>query len=160
MPTEKQWKSPSALFGYLSEKWPDAFNANAPKPLKIGIRADIRALDSELSDEDLSRALRAYTRTGKYLAQLLAGAMRVDLEGKAAGEVTEADAATAQAWLLARFAKAETTQSPEPKTEPEPTSKLDPKRAESKAKLSAERPAGLVVETKRRRSLGRRSGHR
>ncbi|WP_425336315.1 ProQ/FINO family protein [Sinorhizobium garamanticum] len=109
-----------------------------------------------MSDEDLSRALHAYTRTGKYLAQLLPGATRIDLDGKAAGEVTEAEAATAQAWLLARFAKGGAEQSPEPKPEPESSAKPDPKRAENKAKLSADRPAGLVVETKRRRSLGRR----
>ncbi|WP_454265475.1 ProQ/FINO family protein [Sinorhizobium fredii] len=68
MSTEKARRSPSALIRYLSERWPGAFDAKAPKPLKIGIRDDIRAVDDDLSDEELSRALRVYARTGTYLA--------------------------------------------------------------------------------------------
>lgn len=45
-------KSPAQLFRYLSAKWPAAFNPKAPRPLKIGIRHDIRMLDGELSDDE------------------------------------------------------------------------------------------------------------
>lgn len=145
MTTEQKRKSLSALFRYLSERWPCTFNAKEPKPLKIGIHGDIRALDSELSDEDLNRALRAYTRRDKYLAQLRAGAARVDLNGGAAGEVTEAEAATAKAWLQARFGMA---QSPQPE-EPIAAAKSDAMQ-DSKAKLSPSKPQGFIVETKRR----------
>ena len=154
MPTEQKRKSPSALFRYLSERWPGTFDAKEPKPLKIGIRGDIRALDSELSDEDLNRALRAYTRRDKYLAQLRAGATRVDLNGEAAGEVTEADAATAKAWLQARFGMADPAQSP-PEEKPATLAKSDPMH---KAKLSPSKPQGFIVETKRRRLPSRRFG--
>ncbi|APG86402.1 RNA chaperone ProQ (plasmid) [Sinorhizobium americanum CCGM7] len=156
MPTEQKRKSPSALFRYLSERWPGTFDAKEPKPLKIGIRGDIRALDSELSDEDLNRALRAYTRRDKYLAQLRTGVTRVDLNGDAAGEVTEADAATAKAWLQARFGMADTTQLPQPE-ELAALAKPNP-MLDSKAKLSPSKPQGFIVETKRRRLPSRRFG--
>ncbi|WP_245520214.1 MULTISPECIES: ProQ/FINO family protein [unclassified Mesorhizobium] len=39
-------KSPAQLFRYLSAKWPAAFNPKAPRPLKIGIRYDIRMLET------------------------------------------------------------------------------------------------------------------
>ncbi|AWI62444.1 ProQ/FINO family protein [Sinorhizobium fredii] len=156
MPTEQKRKSPSALFRYLSERWPGAFDAKEPKPLKIGIREDIRSLDSELPDEDLSRALRAYTRRDKYLAQLRAGATRVDLDGVAAGEVTEADAATARAWLQARFGMADAAQSPQSE-KPAELAKSDPTQ-DTKAKLSPGQPKGFIVETKRRRLPSRLFG--
>ncbi|MEY9626258.1 ProQ/FINO family protein [Sinorhizobium fredii] len=157
MSTEKARRSPSALIRYLSERWPGAFDAKAPKPLKIGIRDDIRAVDDDLSDEELSRALRVYARTGTYLATLRAGVKRVDLDGNHSGEVSEAEAATAQAWLRARLAKEEATQLPEPKAEPEPSLKPALNRTPSRpAKLPAERLAGIVVEIKRRRVTKRK----
>ena len=155
MSTEQKGKSPSALFRYLSQRWPNAFDAKEPKPLKIGIRGDIRALDSELSDEELNRALRAYTRRDKYLSQLRAGATRVDLAGDAAGEVTEADAATAKAWLQARFGMVDPAQSPRLEEEPAALAKTNPTQ-NSKVNLSPGKPQRFIVETKRRRFPSRR----
>lgn len=105
MPTEIQRKSPAELFRLLSAKWPAAFNAVEPKPLKIGILRDIRAGQHEMSEEELERALRAYTKTNKYLASMVAGAPRVDLNGNPSGEVSEADAAGAKGILGARMAR-------------------------------------------------------
>ncbi|WP_240547402.1 ProQ/FINO family protein [Mesorhizobium tianshanense] len=128
MSTASRAKSPAQLFRHLSAKWPAAFNPKAPKPLKIGIHQDIRVLDGELSDDELRRALRAYTRMARYLARLDAGAARVDLDGKPAGEVSDADAATAKALLCARKDKQETKQMPEPSAEPEAPPKRKPKQ--------------------------------
>ncbi|WP_018236930.1 ProQ/FINO family protein [Ensifer sp. BR816] len=159
VPTEKHSKSASALFRHLSEKWPNAFNAKLPKPLKIGIRQDIRALDGELSDEELGRALRAYTRTDKYLANMRAGAARVDLNGNPAGEVSEGDATTAQAWLRVRGAKEVTAKPKNPKAEPEqPPKSLSTQVSANKTKLAADRT--VIVETKRRRPTERRFDRR
>ncbi|WP_258599044.1 ProQ/FinO family protein [Mesorhizobium sp. AR07] len=153
MSTASRGKSPAQLFRHLSAKWPAAFNPKAPRPLKIGIHHDIRALDDELSDDELGRALRAYTRMARYLARLDAGAARVDLDGEPAGEVSDADAATAKA-LLCRKDKQERKQTPEPRAEPEAPPKPKPKQtALFKAKSRADSPTGIVVETKRRRSF-------
>ncbi|EHK54625.1 ProQ/FINO family protein [Allomesorhizobium alhagi] len=150
MSTASQGKSPAQLFRHLSAKWPAAFNPKAPRPLKIGIHHDIRVLDGELSDDEVRRALLAYTRMAKYLAKLNAGAARVDLDGKPAGEVSDADAATAKALLCARKDKQET----KPRAEPEAPPKPKPKQtAVFKAKNTADSRSGIVVETKRRRSF-------
>ncbi|CAN7724807.1 ProQ/FINO family protein [Mesorhizobium amorphae] len=147
-------KSPAQLFRYLSARWPAAFNPKAPRPLKIGIHRDIRVLDGELSDDELRRALLAYTKMARYLARLDAGAARIDLNGKPAGMVSDADAATAKALLCARKDKQKSKQTPEPRAEPQALPKPKPKRtAVFKAKNTADSPTGVVVETKRRRSF-------
>lgn len=154
MSTASQGKSPAQLFRYLAAKWPAAFNPKAPRPLKIGIHRDIRVLDRELSDDELRRALLAYTRMAKYLARLDAGAARVDLDGKPAGVVSDADAATAKALLCARKDKQGTKQTPEPRVEPQAPPTPKPKRrAVLEAKNTADSPTDIVVETKRRRSF-------
>ncbi|WP_234820322.1 MULTISPECIES: hypothetical protein [Sinorhizobium] len=70
--------------------------------------------------------------------------------------MTEADAATAKAWLQARFGMADTTQLRQPE-EPAALAKSDP-MLDSKAKLSPSKPQGFIVETKRRRLPSRRFG--
>ncbi|RWP80269.1 ProQ/FinO family protein [Mesorhizobium sp.] len=154
MSTASQGKSPAQLFRHLSAMWPAAFNPKAPRPLKIGIHHEIRVLDGELSDDELRRALLAYTRMAKYLARLDAGAARVDLDGKPAGVVSDEDAATAKALLCSRKHKQPTKQTPEPMAEPQAPPNPKPKRsAVSNAKNTADSPTGIVVETKRRRSF-------
>lgn len=154
MSTASQGKSPAQLFRHLSAKWPAAFNPKAPRPLKIGIHHEIRVLDGELADDELRRALLAYTRMAKYLARLDAGAARVDLDGKTAGVVSDADAATAKALLRARKDKQESNQTPEPRVEPQAPPNPKPKRrAVFEAKNTADSPTDIVVETKRRRSF-------
>ncbi|WP_353642706.1 ProQ/FinO family protein [Mesorhizobium sp. WSM2239] len=154
MSTASRGKSPAQLFRHLSARWPAAFNPKAPRPLKIGIHHDIRVHDGELSDDEVRRALLAYTRMAKYLARLDAGAARIDLDGKPAGEVSDADAATAKALLGARKEKQQTKQSPAPTAELKAPPKPKPKQtAVFKAKNTAESPNGIVVEKRRRRSF-------
>ncbi|WP_287140166.1 ProQ/FINO family protein [Mesorhizobium sp.] len=74
-------------------------------------------LDGELSDDELRRALLAYTKMAKYLARLNAGAERVNLDGKPVGVVSDADAATANALLCVRKDKQKSKQTPEPTVE-------------------------------------------
>nr|BAN09914.1 conserved hypothetical protein [Mesorhizobium loti NZP2037] len=88
------------------------------------------------------------------MARLDAGAARVDLDGKPAGVVSDADAATAKALLRARKHKQEAKQTPEPRVEPRAPPKPKPKRtAGYRAKNTADSPTGIVVETKRRRAF-------
>ncbi|GLR45599.1 hypothetical protein GCM10007880_61170 [Mesorhizobium amorphae] len=88
------------------------------------------------------------------MARLDVGAARVDLDGKPAGEVSDADAATAKALLCARKGKHETKQTPEPSAEPEaPPKRKSKQTAVFKAKSTADGPTGIIVETKRRRSF-------
>ncbi|TIV47470.1 MAG: prop expression regulator [Mesorhizobium sp.] len=149
MTTPNRGKSPAQLFRHLSAKWPAAFNPKAPMPLRIGIHNDIRVLDGELSDDELRRALRAYTSMPRYLARLNAGAVRVDLDGEPAGEVSDAEAASAKALLCARKNKEETKKTPEPRV---PDAPPQPKPKQT-AVFNAKNTAGIVVETKRRRSF-------
>ena len=58
-----------------------------------------RSASTETFWPDLQSALRAYTSNAGYLRALLAGACRIDLDGKPAGTVTPEDEAVARAWL-------------------------------------------------------------
>jgi ProP effector len=112
-------RSISALFRHLSTKWPAAFNPQAPRPLKFGIHNELRDRESELSDEELKRALRAYTKIDKYLAAMRVGAVRVDLDGKPCGVVTPAEAAGAEGLRRSRAATKQADRLPSPDTEGE-----------------------------------------
>ena len=57
------------------------------------------ALGEAVRPRDLQSALRAYTSNAGYLRALLAGACRIDLDGKPAGAVTPEDEAVAKARL-------------------------------------------------------------
>ncbi len=71
-------------------------------PLKIGIHIDIAARCPELADR--LGLLRGYTGRLMYLQAMVAGAVRVDLDGNPSGEVTDAQAASAAAWVTAMLA--------------------------------------------------------
>src|SRR6478736_10346109 len=86
----------------LTEAFPQTFvleKYRPHRPLKVGIAADIPARCPELERGVLSAALSVYARRVMYLKGMVAGAARVDLDGKAAGEVTARDAEYAAAKL-------------------------------------------------------------
>ncbi|OHV72650.1 ProQ/FINO family protein [Ensifer sp. LCM 4579] len=144
-----QRKSVSALFRHLAANWPAAFNPDTPKPLKVGIDREIRACDHGLSEAELKRALRAYTKMDKYLASMRPGAIRVDLDGNPSGEVSEADAAGAQGILRRRKTRTEVRQAPDVDNE---HARAAGRKPERKLTTSAGNPQ-VVVEIKRRRLL-------
>lgn len=78
----------------LVERFPLAFagKGEQKRPLKIGIREDIKAAWPEVSDDDLGRALMDYTGGFKYLRNVAAGQARLDLDGQPCGIVTEGEA--------------------------------------------------------------------
>ena len=79
-----------ALLAELREKFPLAFRPRQSPPpwpaLKIGIDRDILGR-IQVSRRLLKAALRYYTSCPSYRAGLVAGAVRVDLDGDPAGEV-------------------------------------------------------------------------
>jgi ProP effector len=81
------------LIAYLSELFPACFiSTGEARPLKIGIFQDLAARlenDTRVSKTMLRSALRQYTSSWRYLHGLRPGAIRVDLDGNAAGELTE-----------------------------------------------------------------------
>ena len=89
----------------LAEAFPQTFVLEKYRPhwpLKVGIAAAIPARCPALEWRVLKMALTAYTGRIMYLRGLVEGAARVDLDGKACGEVTARDAEYA-ATKLARI---------------------------------------------------------
>src|SRR6476646_3228024 len=99
-----------AALAHLAEAIPQTFvleKYRPHRPLKVGIAADIRARCPAVERRVLSVVLSVYTRRVMYLQSLVAGAARVDLNGKAAGEVTARDAEYAAAKLAGILASRE-----------------------------------------------------
>ena len=99
-----------AALACLTEAFPQTFvlEKHRPhRPLKVGIAADIRARCPAVKRRVLSVVLSVYARRVMYLHSLVAGAARVDLDGKAAGEVTARDAEYAAAKLAGILASRE-----------------------------------------------------
>jgi ProP effector len=81
---------------HLAEKFPACFSLEgAVKPLKIGIFQELAtelAEDELVSKTRLRQALRHYTSSWRYLKSIKAGSFRIDLTGKDAEEIDEAQA--------------------------------------------------------------------
>jgi sRNA-binding protein len=78
---------------YLVRKYPACFYRDPilKRPLKKGIEQDLR----DESAINVEHVIAFYTRDWRYQATLLAGADRIDLDGKKAGTVTEQEARAA-----------------------------------------------------------------
>jgi len=99
-----------AAVARLAEAFPQTFvlEKHRPhRPLKVGIAADIRARCPDLERQLLSMILSAYTRRVTYLQSVVAGAARVDLDGRKAGKVTARNAEYAAATLAKILASRE-----------------------------------------------------
>src|SRR5678810_14001 len=89
----------NATLALLCQRFPKTFfmYQGRRKPLKIGIRDDIVAvLGNEIEPKLLHHALRHYTLNFNYLHARTLGAERIDLDGNAAGHVSEEDALSAK----------------------------------------------------------------
>ena len=76
------------------------------QPLAIGIDAAILLRLPELDRQVLRSALRQHTASTRYLKTLQAASQRFDLDGKVAGEVSEAQRSHAAETLKSRFQQA------------------------------------------------------
>lgn len=97
----KRLKEARAL---LEGFWPVVFSFRKPKPLKVGIAADLMA-DVETRGlpftlEMLKSSLAIYTNRIDYLRALADGCQRIGLDGNPAGEPTEEQ--RARAWKQLR----------------------------------------------------------
>ena len=82
----------------LPALYPACFDLSNPRPLKFGVHKDLVAAGYNRREVRLS--LNMYCWQEGYLSSMQAGARRTDLQGQAVGEVTEAEAAVAQAKLV------------------------------------------------------------
>jgi ProP effector len=104
----------AAVIELLCDRFPQTFNRNAPRPLKVGLHIDLlAALGDAVQPRDLKSALGAYTGNARYLRALTAGAPRIGLDGKPAGTVTPEDEAVARK-RLAESVKREAPQATVP----------------------------------------------
>jgi ProP effector len=79
----------------LASRFPHCFAVfeQRRKPLKIGIHIEaLSRLDGAITRQELSRALRHYCCNPWYLRAIQVGAERLDLNGNAAGAITESEA--------------------------------------------------------------------
>jgi sRNA-binding protein len=92
-----------ATIARLAQLYPACFYAarQQRRPLKIGIRRDLAALDLGIGRRELDSALAWYVNGICYLQSLRGGADRIGLDGATAGVVSEADEAHAREKLAA-----------------------------------------------------------
>ena len=148
----------------LRERYPDLFG-NDPKPLKIGIHLELLERHPDLDFVGLKRALTLHTGRFSYQKLLKAGAVRFDLDGQPADEVTEEQAEIARQRLAelkaALKAKkpakspAPATPAPTPAPTPPPAPAMPPNANLERPVLRLKKPAGPVVSAAVARKGGR-----
>ena len=151
----------------LRERYPDLFG-NDPKPLKIGIHLELLERHPDLDFVGLKRALTLHTGRFSYQKLLKAGAVRFDLDGQPADEVTEEQAEIARQRLAelkaARKAKnhakgtkspAPATQAPTPAPTPPPAPTMPPNANLERPVLRLKKSSGPVVSAAVARKGGR-----
>lgn len=89
--TRRQWKNIKKMRRVLAF-WPELFDLDNPKPLKVGVlddlMQDISARNLAIGAGVLRGVLASYTRRIRYQKALAAGGARYDLNGQPCGEVT------------------------------------------------------------------------
>ncbi|MDV7104377.1 RNA chaperone ProQ [Vibrio sp. TH_r3] len=93
MENTEKLKNSKEVIAYVAECFPKCFTLEGEaKPLKIGIFQDLAERlkdDGKVSKTQLRAALRQYTSSWRYLHGIKPGAVRVDLDGNACGELEE-----------------------------------------------------------------------
>lgn len=94
----RQWKNLKNVRRVLAF-WPELFDLDNPKPLKVGvlydIQQDIAARGLTIGAGVLKAAIASYTRRIRYKKALAAGGARYDLNGQPCGEITPEQQQTA-----------------------------------------------------------------
>lgn len=77
-----------AILKYLQKNYPKCFNIKRIKPLEVGIRKKLIAIEEKpFSNFKLRKFLKAYTSTERYKKSLRVGASRVSLTGEKTSKV-------------------------------------------------------------------------
>lgn len=95
---EHEPPSPQSLLSQWYQRYPETFFKGHTQPLKTGIHLDLVAREP-WPEKLVRRALACYVHLPRYLKAVRADAMRVDLDGQAAGTVTEGEARHARKQL-------------------------------------------------------------
>ena len=86
------------------ELWPELFNRENPKPLKVGIAddliQDIALRKQVFGTGALRAAVASYVQSPRYYRALMAGGARYDLKGQPYGEVTPQEQKEAETRLM------------------------------------------------------------
>lgn len=93
MENTEKLKNTKEVIAYIAQSFPSCFTLEGEaKPLKIGIFQELAERlkdDPKVSKTQLRAALRQYTSSWRYLHGVKAGAVRVDLDGQACGEIEQ-----------------------------------------------------------------------
>ncbi|BCE02067.1 ProQ/FINO family protein [Marinicellulosiphila megalodicopiae] len=95
-----------AAMQLLLDAYPQVFDLENTRPLKVGIHADL-AVDEKLSKTKIRKALSSYVRQYTYYQCITEGAQRIDLAQNEAGLVTAEEAKHAQESIAQIEAKRE-----------------------------------------------------
>lgn len=95
---EHEPPSPQSLLAQWYQRYPETFFKGHTQPLKTGIHLDLVAREP-WPEKLVRRALACYVHLPRYLKAVRADVMRVDLDGQAAGTVTEGEARHARKQL-------------------------------------------------------------
>lgn len=94
-PASKRQRQALATLEIMHVRWPKAFPPPGSRarlhPVAIGIHAQIAAAAPDLTARRIDLALRAWTGRLSYLEALAKGRPRVDIDGRPAAQVTEAE---------------------------------------------------------------------
>ncbi|PLR29161.1 ProQ/FINO family protein [Chimaeribacter arupi] len=97
--------APDEALSTLSTYWPALFSKSEIRLLALHIFADLhqRQIDRNLpfSGKQLRRCIKTYVLSPEYLHATKAGAVRYDINGQPAGQVTEKE----QAWAVKQLAR-------------------------------------------------------
>ena len=74
---------------WIESTYPDAFNFNNPKPLKIGVRKELLLVSSPYSKRQVNKCLGVYCSTKAYLEAIILGEWRYDLNGAQVEPITQ-----------------------------------------------------------------------
>ncbi|MCV6590873.1 MAG: ProQ/FinO family protein [Marinobacterium sp.] len=80
-----------AALQLLIDAYPEVFNRDNIRPLKIGIQEDLVA-DEKVAKNKIKRALASYVRSLGYIRTIREGVDRIDINGQPAGKVTADEA--------------------------------------------------------------------
>ncbi|EJK9187248.1 ProQ/FinO family protein [Escherichia coli] len=101
--TKRQRKNRKRI-NRLVELWPELFNREKPKSLKVGITddliQDIAIRELAFGAGALRAAVASYVQSPRYYRALMAGDARYDLKGQPCGEVTPQEQKEAETRLM------------------------------------------------------------
>jgi sRNA-binding protein len=157
MTSRKRKAAVLATVSLLAERFPSTFFTveGRRRPLKIGIAPDICAAVPDINKEHLQWALARYCMSPGYLRSLTTGAVRVDLAGEPAGDVT-AEAATKALATMVQVVSARRKRAAAKAPEPAPVKVTKTPARDVRPVVSAQKSAALRMSIEAIREAAQR----